>query len=66
MVTEYNDFTDWKSETLPFFSLENECGEDCEDCLIPDHYKIDPVFETLDVLAFLGIRRVPSIERNWQ
>ncbi len=66
---QYDDFTEWKGETSSFFSLEEtsaDCGEDCEDCLIPDHYKIDPVMENFDVLAFLGIQRVQSIERNWQ
>lgn len=67
-VAYYDDFAEWKGEASPFFSLDDhgDCGEDCEDCLIPDHYKIDPVFENFDVLAFLGIQRVQSIERNWQ
>lgn len=67
-ATEYDDFAEWKG--LPFISLSDDsngdCGEDCEDCLIPDHYKIDPLFEKIDVLAYLGIRRVQSIERSWQ
>jgi hypothetical protein len=65
----YDDFAEWKGETTSFFSFDDasaDCGEDCEDCLIPDHYKIDPVLANFDVLAFLGIQRVQSIERNWQ
>jgi hypothetical protein len=44
------------------FEVEFPCGEeDCDDCLIPEEYKIDE-HENIDVMAFLGIRRAVSIE----
>jgi hypothetical protein len=43
------------------FDFEFPCGEDCDDCLIPEEYKID-ARENIDVMAFLGIRRADSIE----
>jgi hypothetical protein len=35
---------------------ESSCGADCEECLIPDDFKICPD-DTIDVMEFLGIKR---------
>jgi hypothetical protein len=37
------------------------CGEDCEECLIPEHWKTT---SDVDVLDFLGIRRAEPLRRN--
>lgn len=42
-------------------------GEDCEDeCLIPEEFKTLPGEATVDVMAFLGIRRAEPIRVNRQ
>ena len=35
------------------------CGEDCEECAIPEEYKL--VENPIDVMAYLGIRRAEAI-----
>jgi hypothetical protein len=43
--------------------VEIECvGEDCEECLIPEEFKPMPGEETIDVMAFLGIRRAEPLK----
>jgi hypothetical protein len=44
-----------------FDSIEAPCGEDCEECLIPEEYKIKANEEAVDVMAFLGIRRADPL-----
>eukprot|EP00541_Cyclophora_tenuis_P000041 CAMPEP_0116572602 /NCGR_PEP_ID=MMETSP0397-20121206/18274_1 /TAXON_ID=216820 /ORGANISM="Cyclophora tenuis, Strain ECT3854" /LENGTH=121 /DNA_ID=CAMNT_0004100963 /DNA_START=51 /DNA_END=416 /DNA_ORIENTATION=- len=36
------------------------CGEDCEECEIPEAWRV-PEDEAVDVMAFLGIRRAEPI-----
>ena len=41
------------------------CGDDCEECLIPDDLKILPDAQKgIDVMAFLGIQRAEPL-RAW-
>jgi hypothetical protein len=54
-----------------FDSIEAPCGEDCDECLIPEEYKIVANEEAVDVMAFLGIRRadpllVTRAARDWE
>uniref|UniRef100_A0A7S2UAN1 Uncharacterized protein n=1 Tax=Attheya septentrionalis TaxID=420275 RepID=A0A7S2UAN1_9STRA len=52
--------SDWfDGEGLP-------CGDECEQCEIPDDFKDSTGFEPVDVMAFLGIRRAEPlrVERN--
>ena len=45
------------------------CGEDCEDCEIPDDFKVLPGSkQRIDVMEFLGIRRAEPlrIHRDWE
>lgn len=57
-----------------FFGEDHvSCGEDdCEDeCLIPEEYKIAAQEETVDVMAFLGIKRAEPLRtvpyaRDWE
>jgi hypothetical protein len=37
------------------------CGEDCEECAIPDEYKRVASDNSMDVMAYLGIRRAQPI-----
>jgi hypothetical protein len=45
-----------------FNSIEAPCGEDCDECLIPEEYKIVANEEAVDVMAFLGIRRAEPLQ----
>jgi hypothetical protein len=57
----------WEPSTLDdiyptFNDLEAPCGEDCDECLIPEEYKIVASEEAVDVMAFLGIRRAEPLQ----
>lgn len=40
----------------------NACGEECEECLIPDNFKVlQDVDQSIDVLDFLGIKRAKPL-----
>jgi hypothetical protein len=57
----------WEPSTLDdiyptFDDLEAPCGEDCDECLIPEEYKIVANEEAVDVMAFLGIRRAEPLQ----
>mmetsp|Transcript_28663 Transcript_28663/g.44023 ORF Transcript_28663/g.44023 Transcript_28663/m.44023 type:complete len:150 (+) Transcript_28663:90-539(+) len=43
--------------------LARACGEDCEQCEIPEDYKILPA-PKVDVMAFLGIKRAEPIQSD--
>lgn len=56
---------------LSFDAFEAPCGEDCEECLIPEEYKLVSSEEAIDVMAFLGIRRAEPLQasrpsREWE
>jgi hypothetical protein len=60
-------------DILPTFDdMEAPCGEDCDECLIPEEYKIFANEEAaVDVMAFLGIRRaeplqVTRLAQDWE
>jgi hypothetical protein len=62
----YGMSNEWTLEAV------SACGDDCEECLIPEDFKIIPNSQKdLDVLSFLGIRRVEplnakrSLLRDW-
>lgn len=42
-------------------SAFSTCGEDCEECEIPEAWKKIPEGEEIDVMGFLGIRRAEPI-----
>jgi hypothetical protein len=49
--------------------LEQQCGEDCEECLIPDDLKLLPeTDENINVMEFLGIRRAEPLRKvgEWE
>jgi hypothetical protein len=48
--------------------IENVCGADCEECPIPEEYKVLPWDLKVDVMKFLGIERAKPlrVERNEQ
>eukprot|EP00545_Synedropsis_sp_CCMP1620_P014618 CAMPEP_0119012868 /NCGR_PEP_ID=MMETSP1176-20130426/7670_1 /TAXON_ID=265551 /ORGANISM="Synedropsis recta cf, Strain CCMP1620" /LENGTH=148 /DNA_ID=CAMNT_0006965903 /DNA_START=27 /DNA_END=473 /DNA_ORIENTATION=- len=39
------------------------CGDDCEECLLPDDFKIIPD-DSINVMAFLGIQRAEPIQKR--
>jgi hypothetical protein len=48
---------DWTVEAM------TACGDDCEECLIPEDLKILPDCEKdIDVMAFLGIQRAEPLQ----
>jgi hypothetical protein len=57
----------WEPSTLDniyptFDDMEAPCGEDCDECLIPEEYKIVANEEAIDVMAFLGLRRAEPLQ----
>eukprot|EP00547_Thalassionema_nitzschioides_P002794 CAMPEP_0194224598 /NCGR_PEP_ID=MMETSP0156-20130528/37885_1 /TAXON_ID=33649 /ORGANISM="Thalassionema nitzschioides, Strain L26-B" /LENGTH=133 /DNA_ID=CAMNT_0038956241 /DNA_START=22 /DNA_END=423 /DNA_ORIENTATION=+ len=50
------------SEDVWSFDDISSCGEECEECLIPDHFKASQdVDQIIDVLDFLGIKRAKPL-----
>ena len=49
---EFQQVEDWSEDQM------QACGDDCEECEIPDDCKTDV---NLDVMAFLGIRRAEPL-----
>jgi hypothetical protein len=43
---------------------ENSCGEDCQECMIPEEFKIQPDDQGIDVMAFLGIKRAVPLRTD--
>mmetsp|Transcript_18410 Transcript_18410/g.29673 ORF Transcript_18410/g.29673 Transcript_18410/m.29673 type:complete len:176 (+) Transcript_18410:135-662(+) len=42
----------------------DDCGEDCEECLIPEDWKMAPaMMESFDVMEFLGITRAKPLTK---
>ena len=67
----------WEPSTLDniyptFNDMEAPRGEDCDECLIPEEYKIVAnEDEAIDVMAFLGLRRAEPLQvtrpaRDWE
>lgn len=57
------------AESLASSWLDIHCGEDCEECLIPDDLKILPEHdEQINVMEFLGIRRAEPLRKvsDWE
>jgi hypothetical protein len=40
------------------------CGDDCEECEIPDDMKILPDSQQMDVMTFLGIHRAEPLRKK--
>ena len=52
-------------EAFTSYELEADtCGEDCEDCAIPDDWKYSvELQDQVDVMQFLGIRRAEPLRK---
>lgn len=44
------------------FDLSSCDGEDCDECVIPDDFKVMSGESSMDVMSFLGIRRVEPLK----
>lgn len=55
IASEHDD--DWTAEAMA------ACGDDCEECLIPDDLKIIPD-DSVNVMAFLGIQRAQPLQKR--
>jgi hypothetical protein len=43
-------------------ATDEDCGADCESCLIPEEFKRFPNDQEFDVMAYLGIKRAKPVQ----
>jgi hypothetical protein len=55
--SNHDDNDGWTAEAM------EACGDDCEECLIPEDLKIIPD-NSINVMAFLGIRRAEPLKKK--